>query len=167
MSNVTKLKVNWEIIIPYLATVRKNQINYTKFVKQYSVNLTKLSKRRFTSLVINSIIRAKKRVKKVFKQLDLDGDGSLEYSEFAAAVKKMDIGLNDEQILDFMHAIDQNNDGSIDYQEFEEAFTYGFSKIADEDDQWFTESLNDIALELIIRGEELEHLYKVLFFLYS
>ena len=57
-------------------------------------------------------------LKKAFDQLDLDGNGTIDYNEIKTMFKS-DISPYDREFNQFMKEIDINGDGEIDYKEFE------------------------------------------------
>ena len=53
-----------------------------------------------------------------YKVFDVNEDGTVEYSEFVNAVKKLDLGLSDAQLFDFMGYLDEDRNSHIDFDEF-------------------------------------------------
>ncbi len=43
----------------------------------------------------------------VFKKLDKDGDGKIEYDEFVEGLEKLNVGLSKQEMYDFMRVIDK------------------------------------------------------------
>lgn len=56
--------------------------------------------------------------KNMFKRLDLDGDGRIDFGEFFAAAIKHQKVVTDRNIQNLFETFDQNNDGMIDIKEF-------------------------------------------------
>ena len=56
----------------------------------------------------------------IFDAVDVDKSGKLSYEEFQVAMRRLDLGLSDEQLKDVFDITDQNNEGTIDYAEFAE-----------------------------------------------
>jgi len=54
----------------------------------------------------------------VFREMDADGDGSLDIQEFRRALGVMGIQLQSRQLAETFHAFDGDMDGSVDYAEF-------------------------------------------------
>lgn len=54
----------------------------------------------------------------VFREMDADGDGSLDIQEFRRALGVMGIQLQSRQLAETFHAFDGDMDGSVDYSEF-------------------------------------------------
>ena len=58
---------------------------------------------------------------KIFKNLDLDGDGNIDFHEFMAAANKHHKILTKKNIRDLFDTFDMNGDGVIDITEFKAA----------------------------------------------
>ena len=65
-----------------------------------------------------------------FKAIDQDGSGTVDYSEFSQAMKRLGLGLNDEQMKDLAKAIDTDGNGEIDCSEFIAALKLAGKRIA-------------------------------------
>ena len=59
-------------------------------------------------------------VKSVFDAADTDGTGKLSFDEFAAAMKRLDLGLTEEQLQEVFDATDLDGSGKLNYAEFAE-----------------------------------------------
>jgi len=57
-----------------------------------------------------------------FRQLDQDGSGSIDASEFRSLLKMNQIDLSEKQFKQFMMFVDESQNGSVDYHEFRERF---------------------------------------------
>ena len=53
-----------------------------------------------------------------FRAIDKDGSGSLDYSEFMQAMRRLGLGLKDDQTMELARAMDADGDGTIDIEEF-------------------------------------------------
>jgi Ca2+-binding EF-hand superfamily protein len=57
-------------------------------------------------------------VESIFRRMDEDGSGTLNKSEFVAALTSMELGLTRREINTIMFRVDQDQDGNISYGEF-------------------------------------------------
>ena len=57
----------------------------------------------------------------LFESIDTDHSGGLSELEVEKAFRRLDLGLSDGQISDFIGRLDKNHDGSISYDELLEA----------------------------------------------
>lgn len=57
--------------------------------------------------ICSKIYESSKSLIEVFKSYDKDGDGCLDYGEFINAMKKLDLGLTNDQLYDLMRSIDK------------------------------------------------------------
>ena len=53
----------------------------------------------------------------IFAAMDRDNSGTLDIEEFYAAMRRLGLGLTDEQVLGLADALDRDRDGTIDYNE--------------------------------------------------
>ena len=78
------------------------------------------------AMVLNRLIGSRRKVygklmrdaEQVFRTLDKDGSGALDYAEFAVALKRMGLGLSPTQVRQLIDVMDENHDGLIDCGEF-------------------------------------------------
>ena len=56
--------------------------------------------------------------KKLFNQIDSDGDGAVTTEELAAGLDRLDMGLQPTQILTLLQEADADNSGTIELSEF-------------------------------------------------
>ena len=78
------------------------------------------------SYVLNNMISGKRKLygammrdaKSAFEAIDKDGSGSLDYSEFAAFLKRLGLGLREEQTVELATLMDADGSGEIDCDEF-------------------------------------------------
>jgi calmodulin len=64
-------------------------------------------------------------VAKLFRQFDLDGDGTVDYRELRAGLKNLGVELADDKFSELCELIDEDRSGDIDYQEFANADVMG------------------------------------------
>ena len=62
--------------------------------------------------------------KSMFEAMDRDGSGMVDGDEFTRGMKRLGLGLNEQQVVALAHALDKDGDGEIDYSELL-AFLYG------------------------------------------
>ena len=78
------------------------------------------------SYVLNNMISGKRKLygtmmrdaRSAFEAIDKDGSGSLDYSEFAAFLKRLGLGLKEEQTRELAKLMDADGSGEIDCDEF-------------------------------------------------
>jgi CRP-like cAMP-binding protein len=70
-----------------------------------------------------------------FKAIDKDGSGTVDYHEFSQAMKRLGLGLNDEQTIELAKAMDTDEDGEIDCSEFVAALKTAHNRVGPEDDE--------------------------------
>ena len=78
------------------------------------------------SYVLNNMIAGKRKVygtmmrdaRSAFEAIDKDGSGSLDYHEFSAFLKRLGLGLKEEQTQELAKLMDSDGSGEIDCDEF-------------------------------------------------
>jgi len=63
-------------------------------------------------------VTSKWRVKRVFRRLDIDSDGAIGKEELTWLLKKLDAGLESDQVDALLAAVDKNQDGAVQLDEF-------------------------------------------------
>jgi len=72
-------------------------------------------------------------LKKLFKQMDLDGNGKISYQEFEQGMLNLkDVNLNKQQITKMFKDLDMNNMGEIAFEEFLNAAVHDYLVASDE-----------------------------------
>merc|ERR1719410_1643628 len=66
---------------------------------------------------------AKKEAKHIMETMDIDGDGTIDFNEFAQAWVKRKLTINEEYIHAIFQVFDENGDGFIDYAELKAAIS--------------------------------------------
>ena len=102
-----------------LASNEPAQFRLTQEEKQHRANDQ-------ISNVINQLIRGRRQLygtmmrdaESAFKAIDKDGSGALDYVEFAAAMKRLGLGLREDQTMELAKMMDTDGDGEIDCEEF-------------------------------------------------
>lgn len=64
-------------------------------------------------------------VAKLFRQFDLDGDGTVDYRELRVGLKNLGVELPEDKFQELCELIDEDRSGDIDYQEFANADVMG------------------------------------------
>ena len=144
-----KISIIQETALAYLVhnfPQMKDVINSCKLFNQIDINGDgKISEEELYE-GLSSRIKSdtlKEDIKQIFKNLDMDGNGFIEYEEFvrAAVSKEKFMG---ENVLKFaFRFFDKDNSGKIDYEEIEAIF-----KNSVIDKEHVTESLNKIIYEI-------------------
>ena len=65
-------------------------------------------------------------VRNTFRDIDVDGSGSIEATELRAAFRRQGIVLTDEETAAVMRVFDRNGDGRLNYDEFVSAMLVRF-----------------------------------------
>lgn len=100
-----------------------------------------------------------------FRKYDKDGNGSVEYNEFVEAMRKLELGLTNEQLYELMRSIDtgtpkeavNNTDrsNSIDFEEFIHMFQESWVKIKKEkDEEYVQKTMKEIDEYLTEKGKK-------------
>jgi Ca2+-binding EF-hand superfamily protein len=58
-------------------------------------------------------------LEKIFKKLDKNGNGNLDFDELKVLLKNIDKKLTDNEIMLVFRDFDKDNDGEVDFNEFE------------------------------------------------
>lgn len=67
----------------------------------------------------NKVFDSKPRFWKVFKQMDMDGDGYISYKDFQRYLEKTKIDVTKEEVATLMHQVlDTEQRGYIDFETF-------------------------------------------------
>ena len=64
--------------------------------------------------------KAMKNIETVFKAIDKDGSGNLDYDEFHMAMNRLGLGLSPDQIVKSIEVLDKDGDGEVSLEEFME-----------------------------------------------
>jgi Ca2+-binding EF-hand superfamily protein len=99
------------------------------------------------------IVENMKSLRQAFQTFDTDKDGKLSYQEFMQVLKAYDLGMSDDQMLDFTMSIDQDKSGFIELEEFEQRFQMRFESSLLNDTT--KKTLKDIALKILEKKKEL------------
>lgn len=68
---------------------------------------------------IKSTAGTKTRAAEIFKEMDADGNGSIDQAELKAAFAAAGVNLTAKEAQTMMHEADEDGDGFIDAEEFE------------------------------------------------
>ena len=69
-----------------------------------------------------------------FRIMDKDGSGYLDAQEFSGALRRMGLGLTEEQVADVLSLVDKDGDGEIDYDEYIALLAKGDPELAQSED---------------------------------
>ena len=74
----------------------------------------------FLAATVNTALLEREDIlRKLFRELDVDGNGTLTVEEIEGALKKMPLGAVDTaEVLELVHRADVNGDGVVDFEEF-------------------------------------------------
>lgn len=73
-----------------------------------------------TSSLLNK--REVSQLKKLFDDLDVNGDGTLDKRELRMIIQEFNLALSEKEITDWINKADSNGDGAVDFTEFVEAY---------------------------------------------
>eukprot|EP00927_Polykrikos_kofoidii_P038655 TRINITY_DN33059_c0_g1_i1.p1 TRINITY_DN33059_c0_g1~~TRINITY_DN33059_c0_g1_i1.p1 ORF type:complete len:1248 (+),score=218.49 TRINITY_DN33059_c0_g1_i1:46-3789(+) len=93
---------------------------------------------------------AKKRLKKLFNNIDIDGNGSIELTEFRKLIMQADsaeLGLPQCQLSDVFDVADCNSDGEVNYNEFLAWLGLGSSFTGNDIDELLPEAKARVGLD--------------------
>lgn len=133
MEKTLKLKIPWKSLQPYLSSKNKDgKIVYTEFYHRYSLHvdpkILKKFKRRVIENICDKIYTNMNTLKKSFTQIDKDNDGIVSYNAFLVLLKELDIGMTEDQMMEFIDSIDEEKSGFITYYNFEKTFMREFQR---------------------------------------
>ena len=110
--------------------------------------------RKVVRVVTSRMYKSFEKLKETFNQFDSNKDGKVSVEELAEGIKKLDLGLTENQIYDFICSSDENQDGEISYKEFSERFGVHFNQ------QFCSESLKKIFAKLSEKFLDLKSIFK-------
>merc|ERR1712087_473554 len=70
----------------------------------------------------------KERSEIVFKEIDLDQSGHINYTELQQACIKMGLQLSEDEVKDMLNTADVNNDQTISLEEFEHLIQHEYDE---------------------------------------
>jgi Ca2+-binding EF-hand superfamily protein len=113
-------------------------INYCRFLDRYVGDITPQD-HSVQKQVMRSIAKrlfetvAEPSLEAVFRALDTNGDGVVDFAEFVSGLEAAGCGLTRSQLVLLMHAVDTSMDGTVSLEEFENAFEFHFEPRGRED----------------------------------
>ena len=69
-----------------------------------------------TNDVQDKLRRNRVKLRDAFGAFDTNGDGVLDREEFVEGLRRMDVGLTEQQVQDLVQAVDSDGSGGIDFQ---------------------------------------------------
>jgi len=121
LKTVLKLDLPFMRLVGDLADVGENgRINYGHFLDRYKVDvgLSTDWHDKMVEKVYEKLVVACADPREAYKLFDVNDDGTVEYHEFVTALKKLDLGLSDAQLFDFMGYLDEDRNSHLDFDEF-------------------------------------------------
>jgi len=116
-----------------LADVEADEsVNYCRFLDRYVGDISP-NRRSAQQEIMRSVARrlfeavSEPTVDAIFRELDSNGDGVIDFHEFVTGLERVGVGLNRNQLVLLMHAIDSSMDGTISMQELESTFKVSFA----------------------------------------
>ncbi|KAA0167613.1 hypothetical protein FNF27_07279 [Cafeteria roenbergensis] len=111
-------------------------VNYCRFLDRYVGDITphrRSAQQHIMRSVAQRLFRAvsEPTVEAIFHELDTNGDGVVDFHEFVSGLERVGVGLNRNQLVLLMHAIDVSMDGTISMQELENTFKVSFDPKTD------------------------------------
>lgn len=111
-------------------------VNYCRFLDRYVGDITP-HRRSAQQHIMRSVAQrlftavSEPTVEAIFLELDTNGDGVVDFHEFVSGLERVGVGLNRNQLVLLMHAIDASMDGTISMQELENTFKVSFDPKTD------------------------------------
>jgi Ca2+-binding EF-hand superfamily protein len=150
--------VDWKVIQPYLTESFEGQIDYAQFLNRFVINVGSQVSAAFEKDVIQKmcvkLVENMGNLKEAFASFDVNGDGTLSYSEFVNVLKLFDLGLSEDQMLDFTASLDEDENGTIEFEEFENRFSVDFK--LESTDEGLRKKLQDISKKLLQSLKEIK-----------
>eukprot|EP00904_Undaria_pinnatifida_P006940 jgi/Undpi1/3376/HiC_scaffold_15.g06749.m1 len=160
-ANGLKLVLNLDV--PFISYVERlteveesGLINYTKFLERYRVQVSGLNATQWQDAIVDQICErmfvamGAGDVREAFDYFDVDGDGNIEYEEFVNTLKKLEIGLSDEQVFELMRGLDKDCDSTIDLHEFASRFEAVFTRLNAKEDEEIVKAVSGRRCSLVL-----------------
>lgn len=168
LKTVLKLDLPFMRLVNDLATVDDHgRINYGRFLDRYKIDVGVSADWHalMVEKVYEKLVAACADVESAYKLFDVNDDGCVEYIEFVNALKKLDLGLSDAQLFDFMGYLDEDRDNHIDFREFINRFQVVHLKMApvsEEEKKWARAKLSELGKVVFKLGDAAKDLFKEL-----
>eukprot|EP01080_Neovahlkampfia_damariscottae_P007521 gene7521-11845_t len=157
LKTIIPVSVDWKIIQPYLTESFEGQIDYAQFLNRFVINVGNQVSSAFEHHIIQKmcvkLVENMGNLKEAFQSFDVNGDGRLSYSEFVNILKLYDLGLSEDQMLDFTASMDEDENGTIEFEEFENRFSVDFK--LESTDEGLRKKLQDISKKLLQNIKEI------------
>ena len=134
LHSVMPYPVRWEVLWPYFTdTDDDGRINYVEFLSEYRMTAHDSFLNDWVDdiavQVCKKLIDLHDNLQKSFEAIDTDGSKDISYQEFLTALRKLDLGLADENIYDLFQSMDTSGNGRLEFDEFSDKFSTMFRKL--------------------------------------
>lgn len=133
LKTVLHLDLPFMRLVNDLATVEPDgTINYARFLERYKIEMPKTEEQYLEAVVekvYEKLVVLCSDLEEAYKLFDVNEDGTVEYKEFVAALKKLDLGLTEQQLYNLMGHIDTDKDSHINFAEFAGRFEVVLQKM--------------------------------------
>ena len=122
------------LLQPSLVLLEENgQVNWQKYLSRFHVRIEKRLVDRLSSAAIWNVclelFSISGDLRAAFQQMDKNGDGTIDYSEFRSVLAMFDLELTEQDIREIFDTIDGDRSGSLSIQEFSSTFDPLFQKL--------------------------------------
>lgn len=133
MSKQIKIPLNWKALQPFLTDMdENNMVNFVKFLDRFKIKPDKMFWIEWETSIAEKICQKIYSyfpcLEQAFCNIDKNSDQKISYPEFLSVIREFDLELTQEQVYDFMRAVDINHDGYIDFKEFKLKFENMFER---------------------------------------
>eukprot|EP01091_Cochliopodium_minus_P016835 TRINITY_DN6425_c0_g1_i1.p1 TRINITY_DN6425_c0_g1~~TRINITY_DN6425_c0_g1_i1.p1 ORF type:complete len:786 (-),score=239.66 TRINITY_DN6425_c0_g1_i1:69-2315(-) len=158
MGKVMKMDLDWISIQPYLCDAEKGFVNWRSFLDRYQMNIKSSEYKKWVvgvaRVISGKLFENFENIKDSFLMMDSNFDGQISIQEFSESLKKLNIGLTDNQIYDFISSTDDDKDGFISYAEFVKRFSFDLG------DEFSSENLFILLRELRYQFTTISKIFK-------
>lgn len=165
MRTVLQLEIKWPVILPRLVEFEPDgkSINYVRFLERYRIDMVG----RASNWVDGVIQRVHERLfekcqtaKEMFEVFDANQDGFISFFECMDTLKKLELGLTDHQIYEFMRDVDTDMDNRISLVEFTNRFQVVYASRNTSTDAWARETVQNIGKRIFSAGASKEEVFR-------
>mmetsp|Transcript_21966 Transcript_21966/g.35323 ORF Transcript_21966/g.35323 Transcript_21966/m.35323 type:complete len:1069 (+) Transcript_21966:254-3460(+) len=108
-------------------------VNYTKFLSRFQIQMRHEDSGWQDAIVrricekLFSLVGAD--LERAYEKFDTNKDGQINYEEFVATLKQLDVGLTEQQMFELMRSVDVDDNAHINFLEFAERFEVTFTSV--------------------------------------